>query len=126
MKSYISLEEGLSYANTSEYSGYLYKTIKCIVKVLKENVQFVPNHRGNVCYLILQDEHIHWWVEWLVVDPNVTVESLHRQLNDIFQFHVLYLSLVFQKSFRDMLDLPSSWCAMNQIIITMKNVLESI
>ena len=51
--------EGLSYADTSECYGYLYKTIRCIVKVLKENVQFVPNHRGNVRYPILQDEHIH-------------------------------------------------------------------
>jgi hypothetical protein len=47
------------------------------------------------------------------VDPDITVKSLHRQLNEFFNSHTLYLSIVFQKSFKIKRDVPSSWCAMN-------------
>ena len=46
----------------------------------------MPKRRGGVCYLILEDEHIQWLVEMLDADPNITVESLHCQLNEAFQF----------------------------------------
>ena len=45
----------------------------------------MSRHRGGVCYLILQDEHIQWLVERLHVDPNITIESLLCQLNEVFQ-----------------------------------------
>ena len=45
----------------------------------------------------------------------------------LFNFHALYiLSIVFQKPFKVKLDIPSSWCAINKMILTMKNALESV
>jgi hypothetical protein len=78
--------EGLSYANTSECYGYPYETIKSIAKVFEEKYQSVPKPKGDVCYPILQDVNIQWLVERLHVDPHITVESLHRWLNEVFQF----------------------------------------
>ena len=34
----------------------------------------------------IQDERIQWSLERLHVDPNITVESLHRLLNEVFLF----------------------------------------
>ena len=70
--------EGFSYADTNERYNYLYKTIKSIAKTFEANGQLVPKHRGGVCYPSLQDEHIQWLVERLHVDPDNTIESLHR------------------------------------------------
>ena len=74
-----------AYVDTSERYGYPYETIRSIAKAFEENDQLVPKHRGGVCYPILQDEHIQWSVERLHADPNITIESLHRQLNEVFQ-----------------------------------------
>ena len=43
-----------------------------------------------------------------------------------FNSYALYLSVVFQKAFEVKLELPSSWCPINQMIIVMKNVLDIV
>ena len=52
-----------------------------------------------VNWSILQDEHIQWLVERLHVNPNITVKSLHGQLNEVFQFPHTYPVVMFQKPF---------------------------
>ena len=79
-------DEGLPYVNTSEVYGYLYETIRNIAKASEENSQLVPKHRAGVRYSILQDEHIQWLLGRLDAYPNITVESLHCQPNEVFQF----------------------------------------
>ena len=76
--------EGLCYANTSECNPC--ETIKSITKVFKEHNQLVPKNKGGVRYPILQDGHIQWLLEKLHVHPNITVKSLHYQLNEVFNF----------------------------------------
>ncbi len=102
--------EGLPYVDTCELYGYPYETIRSIAQAFEENSQLLPKDRGGVHYPILQDEHIQWLVERLEVDPNITVESIHRGWMKIFNSHAMYLSLVFHKPFEVKLDLPSSWC----------------
>ena len=89
----------------------------------------MPNHRGGVRCPILQDEHIQWSVRREVsCILDIIIESLHCKPNEVFQSptYTMYLSVVFQKSLEVKLDLPSSWCTMNHVIITMKNVWESV
>ena len=76
--------EGLSYANTSECNPC--ETINSITKIFEEHNQLVPKHKGGVHYPNLQDGHIEWLLERLHIDPNITVKSRHRQLNEVFQF----------------------------------------
>jgi len=49
---------------------------------LEDNGQMVSKRRGGIRYPILQDEHIQWLVQRLDADPDITVESLHHQLNE--------------------------------------------
>ena len=74
---YFIVNKGLTCANTREHYGYPYETIKSIARAFKEIGQLVPNHRGNIHYPILQDEHIQWLVERFDANPNITVESIH-------------------------------------------------
>ena len=46
----------------------------------------MPKQKDNACSPILQDEHIWWLIDRLHVDPYITVESLHRELSEFFQF----------------------------------------
>ena len=57
----------------------------------------MPKSRDGVCYPVLQDEYIQWLLEKLHANPDITLESLHHELNEAFSFHALYLSIVFQK-----------------------------
>lgn len=72
---------------------------------MEENDQLVPQHIGSVRYPILQDEHIQCLVGRPHVDPHVTVESLHHELNEVFISYTPYLSIVIQKPFEVKLDL---------------------
>lgn len=81
----IFFDAGLFYDDTSERYGYPYETIRNITKVLKDN-------GGGVWYPILQDEHIQWLEERLHVDPNITAESPHCQLNKVFHFPLCFRS----------------------------------
>ena len=57
-----------------------------ITNTFEENSQLVPKHIGGVHYPILQDECIQLLVDRLHVDPDMTVESIHRQMDEAFPF----------------------------------------
>jgi hypothetical protein len=61
-------------------------TIKSITKTSEENDQLMPKHISSVRYPILQDEHIQWLAGRPHVYAYITVESLHHELNEVFQF----------------------------------------
>ena len=65
-----------------------YETIKSIAnRAFEESGQtLVPKSKGGICYPVLQDEHIQWLLEKLDGNPDITLESLHHQLNEAFQF----------------------------------------
>ena len=77
--------DGLSYVDTSKHYSYPYETIRSIARAFEDNGQLVSKHRGGVRYPILQVEHIQGLVERLEANTNMTIESLHRQLNEVFQ-----------------------------------------
>jgi hypothetical protein len=76
--------EGLSYVDTSECYGHPCLAIQNIASAFEENGQSIPKHRGNVCCPILQDERTQWLAKRLHANPNITIESLHCQLNEVF------------------------------------------
>jgi hypothetical protein len=65
------------------------------MKSIARGFQEMPKHLGNVCYPILQDEHIQWLVERLHVDPDIPIEFLYCHVNEVFNFHTLYLLVFF-------------------------------
>ena len=60
------INTGLSYVDTSGCYNHPYKFIRSLAKAFEENGQLMPNHKGGVCYPVLQF-------------------SLHHQLNEVFQ-----------------------------------------
>ena len=87
------LNKGLSYVDISERYGYPYQTIKSTNKGFEENNQLLSKHRGDAHRPILQDEHTQLLVKRLHIDPDIAVESLHRQVNEVFQFpHLVSIS----------------------------------
>ena len=66
-----------------------------------------------------------------MVGKEAWCKSKHRrriyplQLSETFSFHVMYLSLMIQEPIEVSLDLPSSWCNVNQITI-IKNILNKV
>ena len=71
---------------TCEHYNSPYNTLISITKLFEENGQMGPKHIGNVCYPILQDEHIQWLLERFYVDPNITIESFYCHLSEGFHF----------------------------------------
>ena len=65
-----------------------------IARAFEENGQLVPKHRCGVHYPILQYEHIQWLVERLSANIDITVECLHHQLNEAFQF-LHHVSIIY-------------------------------
>ena len=59
----------------------------CVVlRSIVRHIGIVQNSCINLNILKSYYEHIQWLVERFDANPNITVESLHRQLNEVFQF----------------------------------------
>jgi len=77
-------DEGKSVSETARRFGFPLTTVYHIAKIFDEEGRTDKKQRGGNRHKVLQEEHIKWIREQLDLHPGLTIQDLHKALNQHF------------------------------------------